>query len=765
MASVPAYADAAKSYVNAGLSVIPIKPRSKEALINWRPYQSRLPSMDQVETWWDQWPGAGVAIICGRVSGVVVLDVDIEQELGPDFPIPPTPMVTTGSGGRHYYFRAPADLSRIPTANLRSHCNLEGEIRGDGAYVLAPPSIHPNGERYSWEIPIDEVDLAEPPDWILKLIRRNSKVSSSPQPEQAGASIDIDQLPISPKWREIIRTGAVPAEYRNTDGGPDRSRRDGAVIGTLLRAGVDEANIKTIFHKFPVGEKVAEHPNGNAYIDHTIAQVRQFIGANGGSGNESKSWGRDSLPEGRATATAESEQEVTDFSLTDAGNAELLIHLHGHELRYDHPRERWLLWNGTRWRPDADGHVPRLTLEAARHRLRLASEIEDKDRRKAVVKWATKSENIARQRAALDWAKSLKPIADDGEGWDSDPWLLGVPNGVTDLRTGQLIEAKPEQQITKQAMARHDHDADCPRFKNFLEQIFQKDAELIDFVHRAVGYSLTGSTREQVLFICYGTGANGKSTLLNILRYVLGDYAANTPFSTFEDLQSQSSTNDVAALVGKRLVTSSETRERTRLNEARVKALTGGDPITARFLYREYFTFTPQFKTWLAVNHKPRVSDDSVGFWRRVRLIPFDAQFSGDDADPNLYEKLQLEAEGILNWAIQGCALWQSHGLEPPDSISHATAAYREEQDVFGQFISDCCVEGPELWADFGDLYEAYSRWAEENGLRAMPKSPFGIKLSERGYSKGRTSTTRYYKGIGLRVPIAHEESQKESGE
>ena len=236
----------------------------------------------------------------------------------------------------------------------------------------------------------------------------------------------------------------------------------------------------------------------------------------------------------------------------------------------------------------------------------------------------------------LRLAQSELPITDSGENWDSDPWLLGVANGVVNLKTGKLLQGNPLQQIKLHTDVAFDPAARCPQWEQFLADVFKGDAELIGFIQRAVGYSLTGDTSEQCLFLCYGGGSNGKSTFLEVLLHVLGQYAHSLPFSAFE-LQARSSIpNDVASVVGKRFVTAGETSESARFNEARIKGLTGSDTLSARFLHGEFFSFKPAAKIWLAFNHKPGVADDSQGFWRRIRLIPFEREFKEGAADKNL---------------------------------------------------------------------------------------------------------------------------------
>ena len=443
------------------------------------------------------------------------------------------------------------------------------------------------------------------------------------------------------------------------------------------------------------------------------------------------------------------------FPLTDAGNAELFAALYGHILRFDHARNRWLIWEEHRWAPDSDGEVRRLAKKAARVRYRTALDIEDLDLRGKTASSAVRSESRQRLDACLALARSEHPIADSGMTWDPDPYLLGVANGVVDLRTGMIRSGHPDDRLTMQVPVQYHVKAECPRWQQFLHQVFQRDGELIGFVQRALGYSLTGSVREQVLFLCYGTGSNGKSVFLDMLRNVLGDYAMNIPFTVLELQQRPSLTNDLASMAGRRLVTSSETNESTRLNEARIKALTGGDPITARFLYSESFTYEPVAKFWLAVNHLPRVRDDSYGFWRRVRVLPFNEQFTGDDADKGLPFKLLEELPGILNWGVQGALNWRLVGLAPPSAVMTATQAYRKDNDELDGFVADCCVVADGVRAEPGHLFSEYQRWSKEQGIlerHRLGSRSFGTRIRERFGDSVFSNGKRYFLGIGLKA-------------
>jgi len=462
---------------------------------------------------------------------------------------------------------------------------------------------------------------------------------------------------------------------------------------------------------------------------------------------------------GAEIEVAEGGLNIRMFPCTDSGNAELFAARHGDKVRCDHKRGRLLLWTGSVWSADADGEIRRLMLDTVRSRQQLALSLADTALKKKHVDFGISSENHFRLQAALECAKSTKPIADAGEGWDAHPMLLAFNNGTLDLVTGALRESRREDKLTLRIPRDYVPDARAPLWEKFVSEIFCGDLFLIDFAQRAVGLSLTGLTIEQCLFVLYGSGANGKSVFLALLRYILGPFAYNAPFTAFEQHRGGSSgpTNDLAALVDRRLVTASETLEGSKFHEARLKLLSGGDPVTARFLNKEFFEYKPVCKLWLAVNHRPKVLDDSEGFWRRVRLIPFLAHFGPDKADKNLTEKLETEAQGILAWAVQGCLNWQDatrqievRGLTPPPAVTTATEEYRQDSDVLGDFIGSCCRVEPGCTVTPSALFAAYKTWADAEGLtdrERLTSTMFGRRIKER-FSQGRSGKQRLYVGL-----------------
>ena len=394
--------------------------------------------------------------------------------------------------------------------------------------------------------------------------------------------------------------------------------------------------------------------------------------------------------------------------LTDTGNASFFAKLHGKDVRYCHTSRKWLIWEGKRWAQDKTGEIYRKAKEAARKMLKMASNHPDDEKREKLAKHALSTESEARLRAMINLARSEPGIPVTEVELDADPWLLNVLNGTLDLKTGELRPHLREDLITKFSPVRYDPDATCPTWDAFLRYIMDGDEDLIRFLQKAIGYSLTGSTKEQVFFIFYGTGANGKSTFLITIHSLLGDYARQTPTETLLTKWGNKIPNDVARLKGARFVNAAESESGKHLAEALVKQLTGGDKISARFLYGEFFEFDATFKIFFAVNHKPTIRGSDHAIWRRIRLIPFNATIPPEKQDKNFSEKLNAELPGILRWAVEGCLLWQSEGLGLPESVKAATADYRSEMDVISDFIEECCEDTPGVQTPFSDLYHRY---------------------------------------------------------
>jgi len=455
-------------------------------------------------------------------------------------------------------------------------------------------------------------------------------------------------------------------------------------------------------------------------------------------------------------AAAQSET-LARYARTDAGNGERFRDLYGNLARYVHQLETWRVWTGLAWADDLKGEVEQLALLVARDRLREAAALADDRERQEEAKWALRSESVDKRRDLLQAAATMPEFACLPGEFDRDPMLLNCENGTLDLRTGELRPHDPAAMCSKLIPVAYDPKATCPRWERFLAEVFDGSQRLADFVQRAVGYSLTGDTREQCLFLLYGGGRNGKSTFVGTLERLLGEYARHMDFGTltFEQERRGAIRNDIARLRGARFVGALETSEGVRFAEGVVKGLTGGDRVTARFLHHEFFEFEPEFKLWLGCNHKPQVRDSSEAFWRRIRLVPFTVSFKGRE-DKTLADTLAAELPGILAWAVRGCLEWQEAGdLKAPAEVLAATQDYRQAEDVLAQFLADRCVTGEGSWASARELYGAYCQWCEGNSERATSQRRFGEALRERGFERrpGTTKETRgrvEWVGIGL---------------
>jgi len=442
----------------------------------------------------------------------------------------------------------------------------------------------------------------------------------------------------------------------------------------------------------------------------------------------------------------------SSIHLTDTGNGKIFAHRHGQDVRFCHDSKKWLMWDGRRWVPDRTGEINRRAKETAIHMMHSATRLKDVDRQHSLVKHALKSQYESRIRAMIALAQSEPGISVTEADLDSDQWLLNVQNGTLNLKTGQLGQHRREALLTNLAPVEYDKKALCPVWDSFLTDIMGGDNNLIRFVQKAIGYSLTGSTREQVFFILYGPGANGKSTFIAAIHLLLGDYALSTPTETLLVKSGSGIPSDVARLKGARFVSAVESEHGRKLAEALVKQLTGGDKITARHLYGEWFDFDPTFKLFLAVNHKPVIKGSDYAIWRRIRLVPFTVTIPPEKRDKDLINKLKAELPGILRWAVEGCMLWQREGLESPDSVKAATGDYQSEMDVIGDFIAECCDVVPDAKTPFKDLFFKYTLWSSKDGDDCLDQKEFARGLAERSFTSGKNKALgRYRSGIRLK--------------
>lgn len=462
---------------------------------------------------------------------------------------------------------------------------------------------------------------------------------------------------------------------------------------------------------------------------------------------------------------------VAELHLTDLGNAGRLVGGFGEDLRRCpvYPGDGWMVWDGHRWESDSTLQVMRyaakvpadLDAEAKGYERRAlaarkAGEDEQVVKFEAMAKstrgWGRKSESAERQRAMVRLSMADPRVVVRESQLDADPWLLSTTGGTVDLRTGKVRPSAREDLITRVAgCGIAPEGTHCPLWEQTLWDITGQREDLYLWIQKAIGYTLVGNQTEQIVLILHGSGANGKGTFLNTMRNVLGSYARATPAQTFLQKKGESIPNDLAALAGVRLVLAQETEEGKFLDEATVKTVSGGDPISARFLNREWFEFVPAFTLWFSTNHKPTIRGTDRGIWRRLRLIPFNETFEGRE-DRTLPDRLRAEYPAILRWAVNGCLAWQDTGLQPPADVVAATNEYKEEMDVLAAFLADCCEVYPGASVRNDDIYQAFSDWAKKGGIWAKSHMWLTSQLKERKFKQDPSRKTgRCWQGIALR--------------
>ena len=439
------------------------------------------------------------------------------------------------------------------------------------------------------------------------------------------------------------------------------------------------------------------------------------------------------------------------IQLTDSTNAERLCNEHGENIRYMAAWKKWLVWNGKRWKTDESGAlISERCLSTIRNLHNEQLRTGDHRERIEIEKFAKISENARRRKSCIEMATQIDKLNITSDQLDTNPWLLNCQNGTLNIKTKEFTEHSQKDFITKIANVNYDPAADCPMWKQFIREIMDYKNDVINFLQTACGWAVTGDIREQTMFILFGSGANGKSTFLNVILSLLGEYAMATNTETFMRKTGEQITNDIARLRGARFVTTTEAEEGRRLSEPLIKKITGNDQMTARFLYGEYFSFTPNFKIFMATNHKPVIKGTDYGIWRRIKLIPFTTRIPEDKQDKLLEEKLKTEASGILNWLLEGTDKWLNEGLVAPSIVLDATEEYKGEMDVIGIFIKNRCIEKADVKIRIWEMYKAYSDWCDSNNEHAVSERFFTMRLKDMGYEQCRTSEARFWSGLGL---------------
>jgi putative DNA primase/helicase len=450
------------------------------------------------------------------------------------------------------------------------------------------------------------------------------------------------------------------------------------------------------------------------------------------------------------TTNAELDAQVIELdrmrapAFTDEALALRFAEQHRHELRYIAAWSRWMIWDERQWRFDDTLHAFNLARQICR-------EVATECNKKRTASILASAKTVA---AVERLSKADRRIAATVAQWDPDPWLLNTPAGIVDLRTGDVQSHDPTLYMTKITAVAPGED--CPIWHTFLERITAGDTSLIDFLQRVVGYSLTGVTREHAMFFGYGTGANGKSVFVNTISGILGEYHRTAPIETFTASSGERHPTDLAGLRGARLVTAIETEEGRRWAESKIKALTGGDQISARFMRQDFFEYVPQFKLLIAGNHKPGLRSIDEAIRRRFHLIPFTVTIPPDERDDTLTERLREEWPGILAWMIDGCAKWLEQGLRPPEAVTAATAAYLEAQDAISAWMDECIERvprDPTAWVSAKELFESWSAWATAAGEYIGTRPRLIDKLESKGLEARRRNHGRGFAGLALKRP------------
>lgn len=750
--------DSALSYAVRGWHVFPLAPRGKTPATA-HGFKDATTDAEQIRRWWAANPQYNIGIATGEASGMFVVDLDGPEGLqswqkliamcgGVDVE---TLTFSTGGGGRHLVYRWPL-MAVSNRAKL-----LDGiDIRGDGGYIVAPPSVHPNGQVYSV---INDCEIASAPAWLLNVLfddaelakARNKPPSEGGKPQPARPSTNGHTRPTQ-RYAEV----ALDSECQRVRTAREGARNDtlnkaSFSLGQLVGAGVlDEATVeyeltsaavavgleeretlKTIRSGLEAGKaqprQVTPRPstngsaNGNGHVSDAEQQAAEVIGAPEDTGY------------------------LIKFPMTDLGQAECLERMFGKDIRYDNISKKWLVWDGSRWAVDSKRTVERWMRVTTRAR----RDAYNADKSEDGWKFAVRSENAPKIEAALKSAQAIESVITTVDEYDTDIMLACAGDVTLDLRHVTTRPSAREDLITLRMGVQYDPAAACPTWLRFMEDLFPNRPEMQAYIQRAWGYSLTGDIREQVFFMCHGLGANGKSTFLNTLNFLLGDYAQPADFTTFEADTSEAR-SDLAVFRAARVLTVVENDQDRRLAEGRIKRITGGEKITARELYAMPFSYRPKFKLWMAMNHKPIIRGADDGIWRRIHFIPFAQSFKGRE-DKTLEEKLLAELPGILNWTLDGLRAWHNIGLKPPDEVRQATEEYRKESDLVGQWIEERCIAGIDKRMQGRLGFTDYVDWCKATGLNNLSEVNWSKRLREKRIDKSLIDGKTFYRGIGLK--------------
>ena len=751
---------AALAWRKRGFNVVPrAGVESKRPALKWKVLQDRAITKDDLSDWYAKFSG-GLGVITGAISSIVVIETDglagetvldtYESMYGP---LPETLIVQSGSRrGLHRYFRHPGHPVKT-TANK----HIKIDIRGDGGYCVLPPSLHKSGKRY--EV-VHDAEPAALPEGLLEFIaseetQAQGRPDRSDLPENAAAArlrlsaVELGEnlsaidrkVPSAESMRTLLQhlSANNAFEHRNetfTDSEGRIIRLGWIKTGMALKLAYGDEIGFDLWAETHIDDRArsdapaqwASFRNTPKLGDVTIGSI---IKAAKYSGFDLQS---ETLPLS-PVATPETQE-----SSGDVKNGKLFAGLFRDKLLYVHETTDWLKFDETQgWIAAPPGEEVRSAKQVLAfmhsHAVEQYKTAPGEEKTKKLQREVARTSIARNLHAMIDMARSEPGMTARLQDFDADPMLLGLTNGILDLRNGTLLPASPDLLVSKRANVSYDPDATCPLFLKFLHEV-QPDKDIRRYLRRVVGYCLTGLTTEQIFNFFHGSGGNGKTVFVELIRHLMGDYAKKiaTEMLMQHQRNPQSASPDIVGLKGVRFAFCSETEEGQRLSASRVKELTGSDTLVGREVYESQMTFQPTHKLVIVGNHKPEISDNSHGMWRRVALVGFDITIPEASRDIKLESKLRAEGPGILNWALVGLRDWLTHGLEIPDRVRAATNIYRDEMDVVGEWITERCMIGAGRSEKKDVIYENYESWATANGHHPMAQKRLTRRLGDRGY-------------------------------
>jgi putative DNA primase/helicase len=664
-----------------------------------------------------------IGLVLGSISGVMDIDCDSHEA------VTITKHLVGGYLGyftrcedsAHYLFLCEQGGKTVRLSDPEGRTLVE--LRGNGGQTMVPPSIHPDGQHLAYaelcdEAPFQDYDRLYKQVHLIgaaSLLLRNWSKGSRHHLSLwlAGLSQSIGMtLGDTCKFVELLCAAAADEEMEDRLGNVKRT------FGRTSSLNAGFSGLEEL-----LGKATATKITDWLRQGYGLVPARMPLAANN---NALMSVDVITRPE-----------HVTEATLARV----LSARLHD-KARYCSQDKYWYLWDSLRWKKDEQNQISLMVETFVRELAKHLIEQGETDSAKRVMGFLslqklTNLEKLAQREVPIKLIH-----------FDTQQMQFCVRNGVVDLENGNLMASSPSMKHSKVAGTTYDPNAKCPRFIQFLDDIFPNDKELVKYVQKVAGYTLTGSITEQCLFMLLGGGANGKSTLVNVLIKMMGDYATNTAASTLMASNQNHLGDDLVRLAGARLITAAEFEHGQRFAEARVKSLTGGDVISARPLYGRFVDFYPNGKIWLTTNNRPEIRGSDDGIWRRIRELPFNRNFSEHEQVKELLATLVEELPGILNWAVKGCLLWQSEGLHAPDSVTESVREYRSEMDTVIPFIEDECRMDQSLKVSVTSLYEHYVSWCKLQDRHPRTKVQFGKDLTSKGYEQTRDGTGRYWQGL-----------------